>query len=193
MHIKKIVVTGGREFANAGRIEVDLRAFLQFGLERVAEGQSPGLGADELAFEAWQRITGRSTERYPPDPNLDGRGVSRFPRRNIRMLESEKPDLVLAYPDPKSRGTWHCVKQAIHRGIPVACWLGPEYVFREDSVWRHHIDKPNEQVMSCGQADVVDFNCVVGDCSRLIVVPSKGRGVEAALELGRFVRDALAT
>lgn len=193
MQIEVAVVTGGRGFTKYNRIEADLRALLPYGLKRVAEGQSPGGGADDLAYDAWHLLVNRSTERYPPNPNLDGHGVSRFPRRNIRMLEAEKPDLVLAYPDPKSRGTWHCVKQAIHRGIPVACWLGPEYVFRDDSVWRHHIDKPNEQVMSCGQADVVDFNCVVGDCSRLIVVPSKGRGVEAALDLGRFIRDALAT
>ncbi len=193
MQIASVVVTGGRRFTDYNRVEDDLRRLLPHGLSRVAEGQSPGGGADDLAYDAWHLLVNRSTERYPPDPNLDGRDVSRFPRRNIRMLETERPDLVLAYPDPNSRGTWHCVKQAIHRGSPAACWVGPEYDYGDSGMYRHHKDKPNELVMSFGAADVVDFNCILGESARVIVVPSKGRGVDAALALGRFIRDVLAT
>lgn len=198
--IERVVVTGGRQFTDCDRIEADLRALMAHGLQRVAEGHSPGGGADDLAHHAWYLLTRSSTERYRPRSDLDGVGVSRFPRRNIRMLETEsrlakeasEMLIVSGYPDPDSRGTWHCVKQAIHRGIPVACWMGPEYALLGDAIWRRHSDKPNVQVMTFGRADVVDFDCVMGDHSRLIVVPSKGRGDDEALDLGRAIRDALA-
>ena len=49
---------------------------------------------------------------------LDGSWPGAGPRRNSRMLD-EKPDLVLAFPGPDSRGTWDCIKQAVARGIRV--------------------------------------------------------------------------
>ena len=55
-------------------------------------------------------------------------GVSRSVglRRNVRMLEAERPDLVLAYPDANSRGTWQCVRAACDRGITTVVWAPPE-------------------------------------------------------------------
>lgn len=52
----------------------------------------------------------------------DGKWPGAGPRRNIRMLEAERPDLVLAYPNAKSRGTWQCVKEALSRGIFAIVW-----------------------------------------------------------------------
>ena len=54
-------------------------------------------------------------------PGHLGRGAGRL--RNVEMLESERPDIVLAYPDPESRGTWHCVAEAWRRRIPVLVWV----------------------------------------------------------------------
>jgi hypothetical protein len=124
LRIERVVVTGGRKFTDPGRIATDLRALLPCGLRRVAEGQSPGGGADDFAHDAWLLLTGESTNRYPANISIDGPGRGRFPRRNIRMLEAERPDLVLAYPDPASRGTWNCVVEAVRRCMPVMVWMG---------------------------------------------------------------------
>lgn len=123
LRIERVVVTGGRHFRDGARIEADLRALLPLGLRRVAEGWCPLGGADDLARAAWRRLTDKSTEGYPMRTDLDGPGKAAGPRRNIRMLEAERPDLVLAYPDPESRGTWHCMREALQRGITVAVWM----------------------------------------------------------------------
>lgn len=41
------------------------------------------------------------------------------PERNLAMLERYPRALVLAFPGPKSRGTWHCVGAARARGMTV--------------------------------------------------------------------------
>lgn len=162
LRIERVVVTGGRRFTDAERIQNDLRALLAVGLNRVAEGACPLGGADDMAYDAWHLLKNESTQRYHiaaddavkapakasgvqtdlallgsasakrgvrhPLPEPRGRRVPVLPilspplQRNIRMLEEEKPDLVLAYPDEQSRGTWHCVREACRRGITVALW-----------------------------------------------------------------------
>lgn len=131
LRIERVVVTGGRGFTDYGRILADLRALRRVGLRRVAEGASNGGGADWLAHDAWREITGESTERYRVRSEVDGRHRGAPAARNIRMLEAEsrlageagESLVVLAYPDPRSRGTWHCVREALRRGIPVAVWM----------------------------------------------------------------------
>lgn len=129
LRIEKVVVTGGRSFRDTARIEADLRALLPLGLRRLAHGGA--IGADRRSELAWLAARtqlsreerdrrGLSTEAYPAE--WDRYGDSAGPRRNVRMLEAEKPDLVLAYPDTNSRGTWHCVSEALKRGVPVAVW-----------------------------------------------------------------------
>ena len=141
--IERVVVTGGRKFTDSARIEADLRALLPFGLQRVAQG---GNGIDEQFGDAewprepwsadalaWLATSALRLEAatHRPNRNLDGTwrldqpdgtGKGQFPRRNVRMLEAERPDLVLAYPDPNSRGTWHCVREACKRGITTIVW-----------------------------------------------------------------------
>lgn len=150
MRIERVVVTGGRKFADGARIEADLRALVPFGLRRVAQGgngidkqfggaewpKTPN-SADALAWLATCAISGVSEATYrvnltvaddddgnraPTWTGNDGAWPAAGNRRNVRMLDAEKPDLVLAYPDPESRGTWHCVKAALARNIPVAIW-----------------------------------------------------------------------
>lgn len=147
MKIERIVITGGRNFADADRIEADLRALLPLGLRRVAQGgngidrQCGGAetpekfeSADTLAWLAthalhleeatyWVNMTptdGALGDAHIPQwTGADGKWPAAGNRRNVRMLEAEKPDLVLAYPDPTSKGTWHCVREAIRRSHPV--------------------------------------------------------------------------
>jgi len=110
----RVVVTGGREFTAAAQIEADLRSLLSMGLQRVAHGAARK-GADPLADEIAKRL-GLCVPDYPADWR-EGKRAGLI--RNVEMLESEKPGLVLAYPDPKSRGTWHCTAEAAARNIPV--------------------------------------------------------------------------
>jgi hypothetical protein len=135
IRIERVVVTGGRNFTDYERIEADLRALLPLGLSRVAEGECPFGGADELAYDAWHLLRNECTQRYPRDRRLDGPGKPAYLRRNIRMLEAEKPDLVLAYPDPTSKGTWHCVAEAVKRGFPVAVWVGHAHSQNRAEMW----------------------------------------------------------
>lgn len=122
--IERVVVTGGRHFADRARIRQDLHALMSLGLTSVATGDARG--ADDLArvaaaevreeMEAWHL----HLPLFAADWKGDGRSAGT--RRNVRMLESQRPDLVLAYPDEGSRGTWHCVKEACKRGMTVAVW-----------------------------------------------------------------------
>jgi hypothetical protein len=121
LRIERVVVTGGRHFTDGLRIAADLRALQGLGLHRLAHGGA--LGADDVAAAAWRALPhefGWSIGEHAADWATEGSGAG--PRRNIRMLEAEKPDLVLAYPDPTSKGTWHCVAEALKRDITVAIW-----------------------------------------------------------------------
>lgn len=56
-------------------------------------------------------------ERYYAE--WDKYGKRAGPLRNIRMLEEGKPNMVIAFPTPTSKGTWHMVKIAREADIPV--------------------------------------------------------------------------
>ena len=120
VRIEKVVITGGRKFADDARITADLAALLPLGLRRVAQGNAKGADALAAAWaRRWLRHDG-GLAGYPADWDKHGRAAGCL--RNVEMLETERPDLVLAYPDPGSRGTWHCVRKAIEMGIPVILW-----------------------------------------------------------------------
>jgi hypothetical protein len=130
LRIERVVAGGGRGFTDYDRIEDDLRALLPLGLKRVAEGASNGGGADWLAHDAWWKVAARSTARYPVRADIDGRHRGAPRNRNVRMLDVElrlaqeagETLLGLFYPDPKSSGTWHCVREAVKRGVTVVVW-----------------------------------------------------------------------
>ncbi len=120
IRIEKVVITGGRHFANEARITTDLAALLPLGLRRVAQGNAKGADALAAAWaRQWLRHDG-GLVGYPADWDKRGRAAGCL--RNVEMLETERPDIVLAYPDPASVGTWHCVRKAIEMGIPVILW-----------------------------------------------------------------------
>lgn len=56
-------------------------------------------------------------ERYPADWNKHGKAAG--PIRNKQMLEEGKPDLVIAFLAPNSKGTKNMIEQAEKTGIPV--------------------------------------------------------------------------
>lgn len=146
--IARVVVTGGRHFTDVVRIESDQRRLQAVGLLSVAQGGhnvprdhipddwQPTHSADALAF--WcARSLGLWTPTYFADWETHGKGAGY--RRNIEMIEAERPDLGLAYPNPESKGTWHCVREMLRRGIPVAVWTGalPDPTQTVVQVWHH--------------------------------------------------------
>jgi hypothetical protein len=81
-------------------------------------------GADIIAAEAAER-RGHTVVPFPPDENRPS--PQRFHERNDRML-NDGPDLVLAFWDGKSRGTWSVIDKATRRGIPVEVRVKPAYI-----------------------------------------------------------------
>ena len=56
----------------------------------------------------------------------DRYGKSAGPRRNKRMLDEGKPDMVIAFPTPTSKGTWHMVRIARESGVTTFIYEGQE-------------------------------------------------------------------
>lgn len=73
-------------------------------------------GADRLSEEMVEpsHVT---VERYPADWDKYGKGAG--PIRNKQMLDEGKPDLVIAFLAPNSRGTKNMIEQATKAGVPV--------------------------------------------------------------------------
>lgn len=78
-------------------------------------------GADTLAFrwlykkfpDLWQHMS----DRYPAKWEEHGKAAG--PIRNKQMIDYGKPDLVIAFLAPNSRGTANMISQAEKAGIPV--------------------------------------------------------------------------
>jgi hypothetical protein len=72
------------------------------------------VGADYWAHQ-WALVRGRKCDRYPAD--WDSEGTSAGPRRNKRMIDEGRPNLVVAFPGGK--GTADMTQQARDAGIEV--------------------------------------------------------------------------
>lgn len=136
----RIVTTGGRDFADR---ELVRWALALLNPREVGHGachtgtltrhlQVLGLricGADGVVDETACGI-GSNVERYPVDVAIDGPWPAAGPRRNQRMLDSFRPDLVLAFPGGK--GTADCCRKAEKMGIRVITARGgSEFVLME--------------------------------------------------------------
>lgn len=109
----RVVVTGGRDFADAAAVQLALLAALRPGDTLVHGGAA---GADALCAR-WARTHGYAVEAWPAKWAEHGRAAG--PRRNAAMLDAGARVLVAF---PGGRGTADCVRQARRRNIPV---LGP--------------------------------------------------------------------
>ncbi len=74
-------------------------------------------GADEMAGKMAEDILGMEVEVYEADWERYGRAAG--PIRNKRMLDEGKPDLVIAFMKPESKGTKNMVEIAEKAGVPV--------------------------------------------------------------------------
>lgn len=111
-----VLVTGGRDYTNI--------AFVWYTLDQIHKKtpitllvQGGATGADSLA-EGWAIERVVPWKEYPvTKSDWKKLGKKAGPLRNRRMLEIEKPDLVVAFPG--GRGTADCKKQAKELKIPV--------------------------------------------------------------------------
>lgn len=106
----RVVVTGGRDYQQKSVVR---RILLQVGeITELAHGGAPG--ADKLSGEI---ASGLDIPVTIFDANWKTDGLAAGPKRNRKMLDEFKPDLVIAFPG--GRGTANCVAEAKKRGIKV--------------------------------------------------------------------------
>lgn len=108
-----VVVTGGRDYADwetVNRVLSEVHS--EYEIDLVVHGAASG--ADSLA-DTWAKENG--VRRYPCPAEWDRLGRRAGPIRNRYMLDTFRPDLVVAFPGWK--GTADCIKAAEERGIRV--------------------------------------------------------------------------
>ncbi len=111
-----VVVTGGRWYKHRERLFEVLDAFhAATPIVRLAHGAATG--ADAFADD-WARLRGVPVVAYPVlDADWMALGKRAGNERNARMIESERPDIVIAFPGGK--GTADAVRTAERRHIDV--------------------------------------------------------------------------
>lgn len=110
----KVLVCGSRHFNDYGLLEETLDGLLS--VTEVIEGEAKG--ADILA-RRWATLRGIEVRRFPADWEKYGKAAGSI--RNIQMLKEGKPDLVVAFMGPNSRGTKHMVTIAQKQGVETIC------------------------------------------------------------------------
>ncbi len=121
-----ILVCGGRDFTDyilfsyhLDKICLDRKWIYEkdgFGnwLPQVHVIHGGAKGADALA-DRWAVNNWTGLTVYPAD--WDNHCKAAGPIRNQQMLVEGKPDLVVAFPTPNSRGTWDMVRRAKKAGV----------------------------------------------------------------------------
>ena len=110
--MRRIVVTGGRDFCDAPALVRALDAIYAEGPFRLAQGGARG--ADGRARD-WASARGVGCVTYAADWQRYGRAAGVI--RNREMLQDFAPDLVVAFPG--GRGTQHCCDTARKMGITI--------------------------------------------------------------------------
>lgn len=119
----RILVCGGRDFINwkllCGELDDRLVSTTQEECEKFHIIQGGATGADFLA-KVWAydsfpySFESRHTEFIA---DWKKHGSQAGPIRNQQMIDEGKPDLVVAFPTPKSKGTWDMIRRAEKAGI----------------------------------------------------------------------------
>lgn len=114
----KVLICGSRYWRDKTRILQEVEVLMQENNNDVVIVAGGAAGADTLAEEvAKENLI--ELRKYSPDWRKYGPSAGLL--RNIQMLDSEKPDLVLAFclTSQENRGTLHCVSEAVKRNINV--------------------------------------------------------------------------
>lgn len=113
MGIEKVLVTGDRTWTAK---HIIMQVLQELKPKRVIQGGAKG--ADLLAMECAVQLKIQQVE-YKARWDTYGRKAG--PLRNRVMIDTEKPELVIAFHDnlEKSKGTKNMIMLANNRGIPV--------------------------------------------------------------------------
>jgi hypothetical protein len=109
-----VLVTGGRDFNDAARVERSLEQILAHARGDLCIVQGAARGADALA-RAWAKRRGVACADFPA--HWDALGNAAGTLRNTWMLMYMKVDYVLAFPG--GNGTAHMKRVAHAHGVPV--------------------------------------------------------------------------
>jgi Protein of unknown function (DUF2493). len=108
----RILVCGSRHFNDYELLSKTLGGIPD--ITYIIEGEARG--ADRLSAQ-WAERMGVPVQRFPAD--WDHYGKRAGPIRNLQMLREGKPDMVVAFLAPNSRGTKNMIEIAQKAGIPV--------------------------------------------------------------------------
>lgn len=121
MTVRRILVTGWRNWPrhDAHVIHRALDTAVQLYVYpgepiTVVEGACPYGGADTYARE-WATRRGHGVESHPASRDTAGRLLG--PERNAEMVAAGA-DVCVAFPGPRSRGTYDCMRRAVAARIP---------------------------------------------------------------------------
>jgi YspA, cpYpsA-related SLOG family len=115
----RVLICGGRTYNNIAKMlialsDLDEKLYGDDYIEIIIHGGANG--ADTIAGDiAKKRFI--PVKVYPADWKKHGKAAGSI--RNQQMLDEGKPDIVLAFPDPKSKGTWDMIRKANNAGIEV--------------------------------------------------------------------------
>jgi predicted Rossmann-fold nucleotide-binding protein len=110
---KRIVVTGGRDYSDTGKIAAVLSAIQhKHGIAIIIQGGADG--ADRLCAE-WGWNNGIPVGTFNADWKAHGKAAG--PMRNQRMIDEGKPDAAVAFEG--GRGTDDMVNRIKQAGIPL--------------------------------------------------------------------------
>lgn len=117
----RILITGSRDWHDAGRIQRELGAYLKHKDIVLVSGNCPS-GADAYG-EIYAEAYGWEIERYPADWHPNGKyDKSAGFKRNATMVDT-KPDICLAFIKDESKGATMTANLAEKAGIPVVRFL----------------------------------------------------------------------
>lgn len=114
--VHKLLVCGGREYADASALYSALDAVHKLHPELRVVIHGAARGADSLAGQ-WAIERGLQVEPYPADWDKHKKGAG--PIRNQKMLERSSPHAAVAFPG--ANGTLDMVKRLTLAKVP--CWI----------------------------------------------------------------------
>lgn len=118
----RLLVCGSREYTDRGHIFHYLDAFhAHTPVSVLIHGAARG--ADRIARN-WAASRLVHTLPFPADWEQYGKAAG--PIRNKQMLDEGKPDAVLAFPLPGSKGTHNMIYQAVEAGVPTKIVSPPD-------------------------------------------------------------------
>lgn len=110
----RVLVAGGRDYANYARVAVELDELVNRIGKPVTVIHGGARGADTLAGR-WAQEHGYACEVYRADWEAHGKAAG--PLRNQRMIDEGKPNFMVAFPG--GRGTADMVRRAVAAGLKV--------------------------------------------------------------------------